>query len=67
MSTYPFKLRLVRRGEQVFLEELAPSRGGSYFVKERLALPQKDLISAAKATSALKVMGLGAGPELPIE
>lgn len=66
MSTYPFKLRLVRRGDVTWLEELAPSRGGSYFVKTRKVLPDGSLVEAAKATASLTIMGLGSDiPETP--
>lgn len=59
MAHYPFKLRLVRRGSVLYLEELAATSKGSYFVNDRVILPEKDLVAAAKALApaTMAVMG----------
>lgn len=65
MPEYPFKLRLVRRGSTFWLEELAPSSGGSYFMKDRVKLYGNTLVAAAAETTELTLEGLR-GPDAAV-
>lgn len=58
MPDYPFKLRLRRQGADIWLEELAPGRSGTYFLKSRLKIVAANLVEAAYATSKIEGFGL---------
>ena len=50
MLTYPRKIRVRRRGKAGFIEELAPSRGGSFYLKRRLVSKGSSLSEVVRET-----------------
>lgn len=58
MPDYPFKLRLRRQRDDIWLEELAPGSTGTYFLKSRLKIVAANLVEAAKQTSKIQGFGL---------
>lgn len=67
MSKYPFKLRMRRVGDKIVLEELAPSRSGSYFLRKSVNLEEKTLVEAALGIENVADLGLGSFEEIPLE
>lgn len=58
MPDYPFKLRVIRRGDQLWLEELARGRGGRYFIKDRVKLQDANLVKAAESVKFVQGFGI---------
>lgn len=58
MPDYPFKLRVIRRGGRLWLEELARGRGGRYFIKDRVMLPNMELVPAAESVKLVQGFGI---------
>lgn len=59
MPDYPFKVRLIKRGDVVFLEELAVTAKGTYFTKDRVKMPGASLEDAAQAVTPEIAQALG--------
>lgn len=58
MPDYPFKLRVIRRGNRLWLEELARGRGGRYFIKDRVRLADTVLLKAVESVKYVQGFGI---------